>query len=463
MRSTGRGSRRRRSFGFRAVSVGGSWVDGRLAGDLAVKGAAPDGILADVAGGSWRLEFRVGDRTSDRVLGGSDGLLVTQTNAGGVERIGYGADGASQRFPDVLASRGSDLRLLAVDRGRLLVAVEAGARTRLLVVDSASDRAVPVPLGAGVAAGPAAVRDGIAWLPWSPAGAPACVHGIDLDTCRPAPRAAVQNDAPRARIASFVGEAGPVEAVVYGDPDSADTLVLALHGGPLAAWTVGFEPLLASLAEAGAAVVAVNPRGSTRYGRAYAMAIAGAWGGPDLDDVLGVAAQLKERRGPMLAPPVVLGVSYGGFLALLAAALEPDCFSQCVALSAFTSGPRLAAASDGPVRQLLVRLGGIEPFRDGRGVRDAYERAPELRVPLLVVHGERDDVVPVSEARALVQRVRASVSAAETTYVEVPRAGHDLTCSTFRQTAIDAVVRHIARHASAPATRPVLSMNAGRR
>ena len=81
-----------------------------------------------------------------------------------------------------------------------------------------------------------------------------------------------------ARVESLPGADGPIETVVYG-PDwrSSSVVVVALHGGPDAHWTLAFDSLFQLLAGAGLTVVAPNQRGSTGYGRAYQDAIAGAW------------------------------------------------------------------------------------------------------------------------------------------------------------------------------------------
>jgi dienelactone hydrolase len=94
------------------------------------------------------------------------------------------------------------------------------------------------------------------------------------------------------------------------------------------------------------------------------------------------------------------------------------------------------------VRLLLHRLGGLEPFRDHRGIRDAYEQATAISAPVLLVHGDRDDVVPVSEAHALADRIATHAPDCALTYLEVSHAGHDLISSTLRRSVIPTVVRY---------------------
>ncbi|MDH6574977.1 alpha/beta fold hydrolase [Kitasatospora sp. MAP5-34] len=228
------------------------------------------------------------------------------------------------------------------------------------------------------------------------------------------------------------GPAGPIEAVVYGGDAwlSARHLVVALHGGPADAWRLEFDPALQRMAAEGLAVLAPNQRGSTGYGVEHAMSIRGAWGGPDLADILYILDGLSGQRAALgLEPPSLFGVSYGAFLALLAAAHAPgDQVSRCAVVAPFLSGARLLAEAAAPVRALTTRLGGAQPLEDARGPRDVLQLAHRLRAPLLVVHGDRDEVVPVSQSRSLRHELLrlGRTEGADFRYVEAAGAGHEV-------------------------------------
>ncbi|AUG76959.1 hypothetical protein CFP65_2102 [Kitasatospora sp. MMS16-BH015] len=236
----------------------------------------------------------------------------------------------------------------------------------------------------------------------------------------------------RAESLELTGPAGPIEAVVYGGEAwlSAPHLVLALHGGPADAWRLEFDPALQRMATAGLAVLAPNQRGSTGYGAAHAMAIRGAWGGPDLADLLHLLEGLAGQRAALgLEPPALFGVSYGAFLALLTAAHAPaGLVSRCAVVAPFLSGARLLAEAAPPVRALTTRLGGAQPIEDALGPRDVLGLAHRLTTPLLVVHGDRDEVVPVSQSRALRHELlrQGRVEGSDFRYVEAAGAGHEV-------------------------------------
>ncbi|MFD0347187.1 alpha/beta hydrolase family protein [Kitasatospora aburaviensis] len=235
-----------------------------------------------------------------------------------------------------------------------------------------------------------------------------------------------------AQSLELAGPAGPLEAVVYGGEAwlSSPHLVLALHGGPADAWRLEFDPALQRMAAEGLAVVAPNQRGSTGYGVAHAMAIRGSWGGPDLDDILYLLDGIAGQRAALgLEPPALFGVSYGAFLALLAAAHAPtEHVARCAVVAPFLSGARLLAEAAAPVRALTTRLGGGEPIADARGPRDVLQLAHRLSAPLLVVHGDRDEVVPVSQSRSLRHELLriGRTEGADFRYVEAAGSGHEV-------------------------------------
>jgi pimeloyl-ACP methyl ester carboxylesterase len=287
----------------------------------------------------------------------------------------------------------------------LLLRLRRGARSRLLRHRFTTWHTEPITTPPGTAGRPAAWTAAGLWLPFTSTTAPATLWWLPAGgaALRAAPGigAAVAGGRP-GRVEEFPGPAGPVEAVGYGDWRHADRVMLALHGGPAERWSLTFVPALQEFASAGLAVVAPNPRGSTGYGCGYEEAIKGAWGGPDLADVLAVGAFLVRERGPGRPLPAVYGTSYGAFLGLLALAEAPQLWSGCVAVAPFLSGARLYPDAIPPVRALLDRLAGATVVNGASGPRDLLRQAPRMRGRVLVVHGERDPTIPVGHSRELV-------------------------------------------------------------
>ncbi|MFJ1758049.1 alpha/beta hydrolase family protein [Kitasatospora sp. NPDC088134] len=452
---------------------GGVWLDaaGRLLALDRIADGAVKTVVLDLELGITTPLLELGEGSSDRLLlcDPATGLGLLRSDAPGADRLGWAVIGGAEpaRFPDCLHRPGQLLRPVAVSPHRpgvepqVVLQVDRGAAATLAVWRPSENRLeqLPVPPGQWGAVGhwsAAGLR-----MPYSAPDRPAALATLDVAALlaagstpvplalsplngdgwaeRPVPGWRLDGSAAPAvggwhpaRCLELAGPVGPVEAVVYGGPEwrSAPHLVLALHGGPADAWRLEFDPALQRMAAEGLAVVAPNQRGSTGYGPEYAAAIRGAWGGPDLTDVLALLADLAERRAALgLEPPALFGVSYGAFLALLAAAHAPaGTVARCAVVAPFLSGARLLAEGTEPVRALAVRLGGdVEPD-DGLGPRDVLRVADRLTVPLLVVHGARDEVVPVGQSRSLRHELLrlGRAEGVDFRYVEAAGAGHEL-------------------------------------
>ncbi|MFJ2187873.1 alpha/beta hydrolase family protein [Kitasatospora sp. NPDC087861] len=451
-------------------------------------------VVLDLRRGVTTPLLEIGERSNDRlVLFDPDSrFAMVRSDAPGTDRLGWGVlgGGAPLRFPECLHVAGMFLRPVALrqtaDGPRVAVQVDHGAGSALALWRPSAGRLDPLPVPPGRLGAVGHWDEAALRLPYSSPDHPAALAALDVDALLahgPATAASGpmplplqlaplssglpgpwrdtalpwQPGGPRisrtpppgwrvdgstepgdggrwqpAQSLELAGPAGPLEAVVYGGDAwlSSPRLVLALHGGPADAWRLEFDPALQRMAAEGLAVVAPNQRGSTGYGVAHAMAIRGAWGGPDLDDVLYLLDGIAGQRAALgLEPPALFGVSYGAFLALLAAAHAPaEQVSRCAVVAPFLSGARLLAEAASPVRALATRLGGGDPIADARGPRDVLQLAHRLSAPLLVVHGNRDEVVPVSQSRSLRHELLriGRVEGADFRYVEAAGSGHEV-------------------------------------
>lgn len=448
-----------RSAEIPGVLFGGVWLDsaGKLLGVNRAEGDGPaKPVAVDLADGSCTPLVSVSKTSNDRLLAcdARSGLLVISTDAAGEERLGWGRLGAPEpvRFPETLhpANTAAYPMTFDPDGQRVLLHLDEGARSRLAVYTPSKDHLAPVETPAGVVHGGACWTSGVLRFPFSTPCQPVGVATVRLDD--PSGWSVAGSARGRwadAHVEWLGGAAGPVEAIVYGGQGwrASSRLLLALHGGPVEAWRFAFDPLFQRLAAAGIAVVALNQRGSRGYGAAHTRAVLGAWGGPDLDDVCCIARGLAAARRRLGVPGLMLfGISYGAFLALLAASCQPDLWSRCVALAPFLSGPRLLGEGGPAVRTLVDRLGGAQELNDEVGPRDVLRLCHALRAKLLIVHGERDEKVPVAQSRTLRQRLlelgrREGVDFA---YLEVPDRGHDLTADAPTQALHERLVRFLA-------------------
>jgi len=472
---------------------GGVWLDtaGRLLALDRVSEGVVKSVVLDLELGQATPLLEIGERSNDRLVLFDPGTRfgMVRSDAPGADRLGWGLLGGGSepvRFPECLHIPGMFLRPVALAPGdgtaepRVAVQIDHGAGSALALWQPSGGRLDPLPVPPGrlgavghwSAAGlrmPYSAPDhpaGLATLdvdvllgqgPAAPSAVPlplqlAPLAGGSTAGASPAwtpPARAVRGTAPGWRLdgsaapadgghwhpaqsLELAGPQGPIEAVVYGGDAWLSTphLVVALHGGPADAWRLEFDPALQRMAGEGLAVLAPNQRGSTGYGPEHAMAIRGAWGGPDLDDVLALLEGVAGQRSALgLEPPSLFGVSYGAFLALLAAAHAPgEQVARCAVVAPFLSGARLLAEAAAPVRALTSRLGGDQPLDDARGPRDVLQLAHRLSAPLLVVHGDRDEVVPVSQSRSLRHELLrlGRTEGVDFRYVEAAGAGHEV-------------------------------------
>jgi pimeloyl-ACP methyl ester carboxylesterase len=424
---------------FDGAAVGAVLLDNdRIAVNVLADGHCA-AVLVDAGKRSVEPFVNVSDRSSDQVVdyAPTSQRLVIATDATGDVRLGVGRPELEPiTFPQALSGPGSATHLATSAAGDLVaVAFEVGARSEIRLLNLASGELTVPDLPPLVVLGRGALTDTELVVPVSCPDRPATVLRIDISSWQH------RFDDERLPLvaASRVGQLpglDDLECVMIGDAGTADTVVVALHGGPLSAWRAMFDPFLAELAAAGIAVIAPNIRGSVGYGRAHWSSIVGDWGGPDLDDVLAVAATIATLRPAGARRPIVLGISYGAYLAMLAAQRDPLAWSACVALSPFVSGKRLLGDT-GPIADLVRRLGG--------------DTAPDLRGgltatagPVLLIHGTEDDVIPVAESALLHTELRAARR--RCTFRPLAGAGHDLLTGPFRSTVTQAVAafcRHV--------------------
>jgi dipeptidyl aminopeptidase/acylaminoacyl peptidase len=192
------------------------------------------------------------------------------------------------------------------------------------------------------------------------------------------------------------------EANGTGASTARPTLVVHLHGGPtsqaLADWNARVQWLVAR----GCAVLQVNYRGSTGYGRAFTHALDGGWGDRDVSDV---AAGIRHAAKEGWCDPtrvVLMGGSAGGFTALLVAARHPDLVAGVIALYPVTDLLDLAATTHRFESGYHLRLVG--PLPESAAVyraRSPVSVAAQVRAPVLLLHGADDRSVRPEQSVAL--------------------------------------------------------------
>jgi dipeptidyl aminopeptidase/acylaminoacyl peptidase len=191
-------------------------------------------------------------------------------------------------------------------------------------------------------------------------------------------------------------------------------LVLLVHGGPWARDTWGFNPEAQLLANRGYAVLQVNFRGSTGYGKAFVKAAIGEFAGKMHDDLIDA---VDWAVGEGYADPdrvAIFGGSYGGYAALVGVTFTPDVFAAAIDYVGISSLVNFMRTLPPAVRPHLANnwyLFAGDP-EDPEQEADMLARSPitrvdQIRTPLLVIQGANDVRVVQAESDNLVEALRA--------------------------------------------------------
>ncbi|HEV2758058.1 MAG TPA: prolyl oligopeptidase family serine peptidase [Acidimicrobiales bacterium] len=197
----------------------------------------------------------------------------------------------------------------------------------------------------------------------------------------------------------------PVNAGCQGPPHELPPLLVTSHGGPTSAASTSLELRTQFWTSRGIAVVDVDYRGSTGYGRAYRQALNGQWGVIDVDDCLAAARHLAEAGEVDGRRMVIRGSSASGLTALLA--LTRGVFAAGASLYGVVD--LAALATDTHKFEARYLDGLVGPWPDAADVyreRSPLSHADELAAPLIIFQGLDDKVVPPSQAEVLVDALR---------------------------------------------------------
>jgi dipeptidyl aminopeptidase/acylaminoacyl peptidase len=202
--------------------------------------------------------------------------------------------------------------------------------------------------------------------------------------------------------------------------------VLLVHGGPWARDTWGFNPLVQFLANRGYAVLQVNFRGSTGYGKAFLNAGNREWAGKMHQDLIDAKNWLV---GQGVADPkrvAIMGGSYGGYATLVGLTFTPDefaCGVDIVGPSNIVTLLKTVPPYWAPAKALFAkRVGDLEKEEEFLKERSPLFKVNYITKPLLIGQGANDPRVKQAESDQIVEAMRKNGKPVE--YVVYPDEGH---------------------------------------
>jgi dipeptidyl aminopeptidase/acylaminoacyl peptidase len=206
-------------------------------------------------------------------------------------------------------------------------------------------------------------------------------------------------------------------------------LVVVPHGGPEIRDRVDFDLWTQALAAQGWLVVQPQFRGSGGFGQAFAEAGHRQWGGRMSQDLEDTVAHLVAAGRADSRRVAIFGWSYGGYAALMGLVATPDLYVGAVAgaadsdLGEFLTELRREEGADSPEYGFWAkRIGDLKTDAAAIAAASPRRRVAEIKKPLLLLHGDADQVVSVEQSR----RMAAALKQAGKThrYVETAGEGH---------------------------------------
>ena len=204
--------------------------------------------------------------------------------------------------------------------------------------------------------------------------------------------------------------------------------VLNVHGGPWGRDSWGYDREHQLLANRGYAVISVNFRGSTGFGKRFVNAGNLEWAGKMHDDLIDVVEWAIERGIADRDRIAIMGGSYGGYAALVGLTFTPDVFACAVDIVGPSNLNTLLESVPpywAPMIAMLRARVGDNSTENGMGL--LAERSPISRVdsivrPLLIGQGANDPRVKQAESDQIVNAMKER--GIPVTYVLYPDEGH---------------------------------------
>ncbi len=213
-----------------------------------------------------------------------------------------------------------------------------------------------------------------------------------------------------------------------GVPEAAVPMVLLVHGGPWARDGYGFNRAHQWLANRGYAVLSVNFRGSTGFGKDFVNAANLEWGAKMHDDLIDAVEWAVGNGVAQRDKVAIMGGSYGGYATLVGLTFTPDTFACGVDIVGPSNLETLLETIppywEPQVKQFHERMGNPNT-PEGKQLlvdRSPLYKADRISRPLLIGQGANDPRVKQAESDQIVEAMQTA--GIPVTYVLFPDEGH---------------------------------------
>lgn len=224
-------------------------------------------------------------------------------------------------------------------------------------------------------------------------------------------------------------------------------MVLLPHGGPHYSDDIDFDTWTEFLAARGYAVLQVNFRGSTGYGRAFAAAGLQRWGLEMQDDLADAVQWAVAQKVADPGRVCIVGGSYGGYAALMGGVKTPDLYRCIVSFAGVSDLIDLWNHSADFVDGEQVMNGMIgNAWRDRERLRatSPAQQAPRIKAPVLLVHGTADRSVPFEQSEDMAKALRKAGKPHQ--FITLEEGDHHLSRNSHSLTFFKALEAFLGTH-----------------
>lgn len=228
-----------------------------------------------------------------------------------------------------------------------------------------------------------------------------------------------------------------------GKPAKNLPLIVLPHGGPQARDVELWDFWTQFLADRGYAVIQPNYRGSTGFGKAFLDAGDGQWGlkmQDDVDDARAWAISTGLADGKRTC---IAGASYGGYVAMRAAERNPELYRCAISFAGVSDLPAILSHD----AKFINGQGTYEYWKSRVADLQAVSpinNAARTGIPILVIHGEKDQRVPISQSKNYVEKLKNAGKDVE--YHVQPLGDHNFTREEDRLTFLTQMEAFLDKH-----------------
>lgn len=320
--------------------------------------------------------------------------------------------------------------------GRIAAQVSRWGTEQLYVIDTGSGSAELLGLDSAAVTDVLPVDD-LLYVIHSPGDRPAELLVTDANGGRGLVIRKAKDDSParqwipNSQTVSFPSGDGAVAHGIYypptnpnmqASPDETPPLMVFVHGGPTSSTKPVYSLSTLYWTSRGFAILDLNYRGSSGYGREYRQALYGAWGIADVEDASNGARWLADQGLADTQRLIIRGGSAGGYTTLAAHSFH-DTFAAGASYFGVSDIEALAQETHKFESRYLDQLIGPYPERKDLYVaRSPIHHLEGFSAPLLLLQGLEDKVVPPNQSEMIFEALKSR--GIPTAYLAFEGEGH---------------------------------------